>query len=56
MDKFEEVSKDIIDAISKIKYEDKEKQLILYNLRYNISFLKMNKENYEKGIKKLLKK
>ncbi len=56
MDKFEEVSLDVIKKISKLNYEDKDKQLLLDNILLNISHLLMSEETYNKNVNILSKK
>ncbi len=56
MSKFDEVSLDVLNALSKIEYEDEEKQIELFKIKYKINLLLISEENYKKGTKKLVKK
>ena len=52
-DSFEEVSTDIIKAISDIHYEDKEKEIIRLNIQYVLCKMTMTKKQFEEDIKLL---
>lgn len=51
MDNFEQVSTDIIKAISEIHYEDKEKELIKLQIQYVLCKMTMTKKEFEEDIK-----
>ena len=55
MDNFEQVTTDIINAISNIKYDDKEKRLLQTEIMLNLFNLFRNKTSYEQGIDTLRK-
>jgi len=50
-DNFEEVSTDIIKAISELHYEDKEKELIRLQIQYVLCKMTMTQKQFEEDIK-----
>ena len=53
MDNFEQVSTDIIKAISELHYEDKEKELIKLQIQYVLCKMTMTQKQFEEDIKAL---
>ena len=53
MDNFEQVSTDIIKAISELHYEDKEKELIKLQIQYVLCKMTMTQKQFEEDIKVL---
>lgn len=53
MDNFEQVSTDIIKAISELHYEDKEKELIRLQIQYVLCKMTMTQKQFEEDIKVL---
>ena len=52
-DNFEEVSTDIIKAISELHYEDTKKELIRLQIQYVLCKMTMTKKQFEEDIKVL---
>ena len=53
MNNFEEVSSDIIDLITSLHYEDKDKELIKFQILYVIYKMLQNEQVFEEDIKVL---
>ena len=53
MNNFEEVSNDIIDLITNLHYEDKDKELIKFQIAYILFKMLKNEQTFEEDIKVL---
>lgn len=53
MNNFEEVSNDIIDLITNLHYEDKDKELIKFQILYVLFKMLQNEQTFEEDIKVL---
>lgn len=53
MSNFEEVSNDIIDLITNLHYDDKDKELIKFQILYILFKMLQNEKTFEEDIKAL---
>jgi hypothetical protein len=53
MNNFEEVSNDIIDLITNLHYDDKDKELIKFQIAYILFKMLKNEQTFEEDIKVL---
>lgn len=53
MNNFEEVSNDIIDLITNLHYDDKDKELIKFQIAYILFKMLQNEQTFEEDIKAL---